>query len=236
MVMSLFLLVAMFQSTRPRGARPGHNLKHLNNQVSIHAPARGATVSLEKRINKRSFNPRARAGRDSVIFLTAKSFLFQSTRPRGARRRGLQCLFVAVVSIHAPARGATSLRMKCWQMISFNPRARAGRDKPKEGSGKSEKFQSTRPRGARPFNHLSINRIDVSIHAPARGATGPALCIRRCFRFNPRARAGRDRFFREYLVEYWFQSTRPRGARPPPVSAIVAVVVSIHAPARGATA
>jgi len=56
-----------FQSTRPCGAR----LLDLDNllvarQVSIHAPVRGATISLTARAPRRnsSFNPRARAGRD----------------------------------------------------------------------------------------------------------------------------------------------------------------------------
>ena len=56
--------------------------------VSIHAPARGAT----------QIRPAASQRRDA----------FQSTRPRGARRR-IACLKVCLrdVSIHAPARGAT---------------------------------------------------------------------------------------------------------------------------------
>ena len=100
----------------------------------------------------------------------------------------------------------------------------------------------------------------VSIHAPARGATWSLtrlgvwdLC------FNPRARTGRDLTMalglfddnefqstrphgaRHHDQPYWpavkrFQSTRPHGARHamPPVDALV-IIVSIHAPARGAT-
>ena len=142
--------------------------------------------------------------------------MFQSTRPRGARRRW------------AEARGC----YKC-----FNPRARAGRDSyvmldevafwvsihaPARGAtvwrfsnGHCTRFQSTRPRGARP--------------QPRR-----LLLYRECF--NPRARAGRDtlRICATYGSE--FQSTRPRGARrAQQVSRCRIRFVSIHAPARGAT-
>ena len=102
-------------------------------------------------------------------------------------------------------------------MLSFNPRARVGRDpaglqerasrpgfNPRARVGRDEKsmlaitrereFQSTRPRGARPeqFPHLFALR-EVSIHAPAWGATRPQVS-RPCRqgRFNPRARVGRD--------------------------------------------
>ncbi len=100
-----------FQSTRPRGARRARLtallcsiqsfnprahvgrdryslLSALLSPVSIHAPTWGATPSL--RIYgacRPGFNPRAHVGRDTPppksIF---RSSLFQSTRPRGARR------------------------------------------------------------------------------------------------------------------------------------------------------
>ena len=57
----------MFQSTRPRGARPY------------------ATRTEDSAI--RRFNPRARAGRDLIALDNAMAaYMFQSTRPRGARR------------------------------------------------------------------------------------------------------------------------------------------------------
>ena len=102
--------------------------------VSIHAPARGATTrdkttgrdslfqstrpqGARRRATRRPdatacFNPRARKGRDPTGAPDpVEAAKFQSTRPQGARptagrdhRRRLH------VSIHAPARGATSLR------------------------------------------------------------------------------------------------------------------------------
>ena len=76
----------------------------------------------------------------------------------------------------------------------FNPRAREGRDLAYVSArAKTAGFQSTRPRGARrtPDKDGAPGK-DVSIHAPARGAT-------RAWRTGRRGRA--------------FQSTRPRGAR-----------------------
>ena len=234
-----------FQSTRPRGARQQSHCQDQNGwQVSIHAPAWGATWSGSSGL---------RAGRG-----------FQSTRPRGARRlRRPEIGRVRVVSIHAPAWGATrhgardnahrvvSIHAPAWgatttrwwrspTVLSFNPRARVGRDglfpglrarqdafqstrprgaRPGRPAGKSVSpgFQSTRPRGARPeqFPHLFALR-EVSIHAPAWGATIRHGAERVGMdSFNPRARVGRD------YISHWnlpydskFQSTRPRGARP----------------------
>ena len=145
------------------------------------------------------------------------------------------------VSIHAPAWGAT-IRSTLDKAITrrFNPRARVGRDgllrvapaaptgfNPRARVGRDiakftareymKEFQSTRPRGARP--------------SPINISTGAASC------FNPRARVGRDRMkILRKAVHGLFQSTRPRGARPLLGSALVNLrVVSIHAPAWGAT-
>ena len=128
------------------------------------------------RCRAKSFNPRARAGRD---------FLVQR-----------ECRPGDHVSIHAPARGATPCaRTAVPPMPGFNPRARAGRDttnarsaavtgsfNPRARAGRdldpswqyleTISFQSTRPRGA---------RLGEPYHPRAK-----LLC------FNPRARAGRD--------------------------------------------
>ncbi len=61
-------------------------------------------------------------------------------------------------------------------MQSFNPRARVGRDRlHSRRSATPTKFQSTRPRGARRHNlGTGIIYSEVSIHAPAWGATSRA--------------------------------------------------------------
>jgi len=58
--------------------------------------------------------------------------------------------------------------------MSFNPRARVGRDVLGVYKRGSEEFgfQSTRPRGARPKLRQNLDSgLTVSIHAPAWGAT-----------------------------------------------------------------
>ena len=124
---------------------------------------------------------------------------FQSTHPRGVRpqaRQRQQC--PSLVSIHAPAWGATpykavalpgkslvSIHAPAWGAThpppwcgrdrdGFNPRTRVGCDDAKRNyQSQARKFQSTHPRGVRRVapGH-TVTRFDVSIHAPAWGATG----------------------------------------------------------------
>jgi len=77
--------------------------------VSIHAPARGATliVCACGVVIGVSIHAPARGATDAANDFKA-SYVFQSTRPRGARQTGGACSDQhRVVSIHAPARGAT---------------------------------------------------------------------------------------------------------------------------------
>ena len=189
--------------------------------------------------------------------------MFQSTRPRGARRL-LQALLVGDywVSIHAPAWGATIITD--YQVTGgscFNPRARVGRDtvtcaSPASGS----RFQSTRPRGARPgCPPADTEAPSVSIHAPAWGATSRRTISSRSSWFqSTRPRGARPDRRGHVAKTNKFQSTRPRGARRVPAAGAVdrfpfqstrprgarhvfdcssrfSQPVSIHAPAWGAT-
>ena len=121
--------------------------------ISIHAPARGATSrDLARTYHRRfqstlphgerqtpgyqpphrpGFNPRSRTGSDDGLFIS--------------------CLF-SIVSVHAPARGATWNRPLRAPAILVSIHAPA--------------------RGATPhwYRHRLLD--SVSIHAPARGATG----------------------------------------------------------------
>ncbi len=190
-------------------------------QISIHAPARGATAG-GRRLPHRGyhFNPRTREGCDSSIHNPRPlPPLFQSTHPRGVRQAGQS-------------------RPRNYNHY-FNPRTREGCDRPKGRCRlMSLSFQSTHPRGVR----LRCvwrwrSGISISIHAPARGAT----CHERFFEtatshFNPRTREGCDvRLERGMLSQdnfnprtregcdpemlkcgsriCGFQSTHPRGVR-----------------------
>jgi len=169
----------MFQSTRPRGARPSaspsgcpgpyrfnpraHGGRDISStgiytavsKVSIHAPTGGATIISEPVVGVfNSFNPRAHGGRDPAQHCRRMfPYTFQSTRPRGARpvRDGFSGQMRTFQSTRP--RGAR----RCWSGCgrssrrSFNPRAHGGRDV------------------AAPHHVLAL--VPVSIHAPTGGAT-----------------------------------------------------------------
>ena len=100
-----------------------------------------------------------------------------------------------VVSIHAPARGATLWsRRFALTRTGFNPRPRTGGDHEQRFREMIEVGFNPRPRtgGDQVLNEGKGHWI-VSIHAPARGATGIDLLVA----------SGMDRF----------QSTPPHGGR-----------------------
>ena len=167
-------------------------------EVSIHAPAWGATSGLLHRSASRCcFNPRARMGRAPQIRVTRQPCCqFQSTRPHGARRP----TFVG----------------KTGEELFQSTRPHGARLARVSWGRQSRRFQSTRPHGARPC---------PSARSGAR------------FRFNPRARMGRDgRMVVSEEAKSWFQSTRPHGARRLSLDLYSRLNdVSIHAPAWGAT-
>ncbi len=103
-------------------------------------------------------------------------------------------------------------------LLCFNPRARAGRDAERKAIEAALPVSIHAPaRGATRRLGEGMHNSQVSIHAPARGATAEyVFMIVSPIRFNPRARAGRD-LAGAYKTaqEAKFQSTRPRGARPP---------------------
>ena len=136
------------------GATADEQLSDEPRIVSIHAPAWGATgIDETRQTVVRSFNPRARVGRDGRGGRTAIYFVDVSIHAPawGATRLTLRGVFLMLVSIHAPAWGATerrairgrihwgSIHAPAWgatgisfadvaTVSSFNPRARVGRD------------------------------------------------------------------------------------------------------------
>ena len=144
-------------------------------QISIHAPARGATLHFCK---------------------CSTMIEFQSTLPRGERQKAL--VFGGVqkqISIHAPARGATKRVDQCVALGKFQSTLPRG-ERPM-----FEKFLFPEcpisihapARGATSacpcYHHSTL----ISIHAPARGATDRRSTIPAViFDFNPRSREGSD--------------------------------------------
>ena len=123
--------------------------------ISIHAPARGATVFfLTDKSEFIDFNPRTRTGCDVAL-----------AAPTGFR---------PCISIHAPARGATYNLLYIQSSVhNFNPRTRTGCDEVIAQEEVNENaFKYTHPHGVRLvfcklWRDVSVN----SFHAPAPGAT-----------------------------------------------------------------
>ena len=210
--------------------------------VSIHAPAWGATgQSPGAAVRVDSFNPRPRMGSDrDCASLCRGHGRFQSTPPHGERQASrLVRQYVLTVSIHAPAWGATgTVPVYAEDMAGFNPRPRMGSDvrieiveaalllfqsTPPHGErpsthgryGTACKFQSTPPHGERPANCRPSCGDGAFQSTPPHGERPKIVAsISRYRSFNPRPRMGSDE-------------------PPPPVPPID--IVSIHAPAWGAT-
>ena len=120
--------------------------------ISIHAPAWGAT--LKKTLEQLKIE-------------------FQSTRPRGARRRS---------------------RRKMQKPCNFNPRARVGRDRLKDTQDYLDAISIHAPAWGATGHGTSLSMAEmISIHAPRVGRDAWASFWRGVvLDFNPRARVGRD--------------------------------------------
>ena len=177
-------------------------------------------MRIVKRAFNAGFNSRARKGRDR--FATAKitrDCPFQFTRPQGARLHPVATWLVPksfnsrarkgrdegkrchrrtpVVSIHAPARGATC-PYTCLFIVVYVSIHAPARGATPEGFWRfrAVSFQFTRPQGAR--HGVPVSPMPMS------------------HRFNSRARKGRDRAREANALQLLFQFTRPQGARQSP--------------------
>ena len=165
-----------FQSTLPRGERrPNSSAISVPTLFQSTLP-RGERLqcSLPFRLRHLHFNPRSREGSDRASHAVHR---------------------LNVISIHAPARGATpapSLRMP--RLSYFNPRSREGSD-----------FAS--------FH--AFFKPEISIHAPARGATRISFTSSDASTFQSTLPRGeRPSPVRSHSGLRLFQSTLPRGERP----------------------
>ncbi len=214
----------------------------MNNRVSIHAPARGATFFLQVfSYELTCFNPRACTRRDHTrqpTLLPAPGF--QSTRLHEARpytdgERAAR----ALVSIHAPARGATcrQIRHDHRPDVSIHAPARGATT---SSSGVMLAWSSFNPRACTRRDLINV----VIITAP--DCFNPRACTRRDadisssrsidLSFNPRACTRRDLRLAQLVQAELVSIHAPaRGATPPQPLERLLAAVSIHAPARGAT-
>ena len=123
--------------------------------ISIHAPAKGATLmDSETLFSLKHFNPRSRKGSDVRLrFCVHCSKSFQSTLPQRERRYSFARFpVISLISIHAPAKGATGTNQDHPVNSSISIHAPA-----KGATSASQCHRCARPA--------------ISIHAPAKGAT-----------------------------------------------------------------
>ena len=233
-----------FQSTPPRGGRrhPCAAVAHPASCFNPRPRAGGDSRGHWRRLYPSCFNPRPRAGGDhSNTQWRGEIKGFQSTPPRGGRRLMYPGSRVCgYVSIHAPARGATPPRPRPRRPgpVSIHAPARGATAGGRRGGVKEAVSIHAPARGATCQRRGHYRGWRVSIHAPARGATGiPCIPSRTIHSFNPRPRAGGDfESDRKTVTEIKFQSTPPRGGRHLGLDRQGnMIIVSIHAPARGAT-
>ena len=99
------------------------------------------------------------------------------------------------ISIHAPAKGATSRTPRNPVCSSnFNPRSREGSDDITGLDRACGRISIHAPvKGATVALRLAKDLFDISIHAPVKGATSSFITFLCCGRyFNPRSREGSD--------------------------------------------
>ncbi len=137
---------------RARGDRAKRSV--MSRDVSIHAPARGATPTPRYLPTSKCFNPRPRARGDKGS-RRAKTIVKVSIHApaRGATRL-VRRVEKEIVSIHAPARGATGATSIILHTVGFNPRPRARGDTSSRRVSPFQWFQSTPPREGRPLSSV----------------------------------------------------------------------------------
>ena len=232
----------IFQSTLPRGER------------------RNFFVWLFKSNN---FNPRSREGSDRKQLQDMLDVVDFNPRSREGSDDHYDYLFVRlVISIHAPARGATFLANAFIYTyhIFQSTLPRGERHELAEIPDRESRISIHAPaRGATFKRRVQALTGKISIHAPARGATPGCGSpdIHRIFqstlprgeRRSSRPERNPEQRFQSTLprgerlvtdilsvLHLIFQSTLPRGERPTkPDKYSISTAISIHAPARGAT-
>ena len=144
---------------------------------------------------------------------------FQSTLPRRERlERKLHNKQTDIISIHAPAKGATSRPTSISSTAAFQstlPR----RERPAAATGGGTGGRNFNPRsreGSDVAHHVHrLDGLDISIHAPAKGATRQVCTLRHQFDISIHAPAKGATFRRTCTCFqlYAFQSTLPRRER-----------------------
>ena len=144
-------------------------------RISIHAPAKGATVvSAGPILTVVDFNPRPREGSDLLQGWPFSRRTNFNPRPReGSDVKLLSKAMGCSISIHAPAKGATLQTVFSRTVVEFQSTPpRRERHTLGQLLFYLHQFQSTPPRRERlVVLCVSSTFLNISIHAPAKGAT-----------------------------------------------------------------
>ena len=166
-----------------------------------------------------NFNPRTREGCDGTYRKTGVGTIISIHAPaKGATLvRDVQDL-ASKISIHAPAKGATlTTCLSAGPQLNFNPRTREGCDQSHIEQLKDQVRISIHApaKGATLFYLHTGQTCRISIHAPAKGATlalGPLYMFRQISIHAPAKGATDKKTI--YIGSSKFQSTHPRRVRP----------------------
>jgi hypothetical protein len=183
---------------------------------------------------------RPRRTRHMVIDIMQATKQFQSTRPLGARLQRARIPGAREFQSTRPSEARYHQRATFQIGASFNPLTRPGARRIVIIDTTTFRSVSIHApaRGATGATQDRFHLRHVSIHAPVRGATAAKTTARVVKVFqSTRPRGARPCCSKPKCGRrFAFQSTRPRGARPDSESVDTPVlIVSIHAPARGAT-
>jgi len=167
-----------FQSALPRGERPPCSPADLWPARRFNPRSRGGSdTTLGILVGSLiSFNPRSRGGSDSNIkLLFSYRVAFQSALPRGERPVLASLVYDdAIVSIRAPAGGATFVSVKDQAFGAFQSALPRGERRGAADSDQgTDKFQSALPRGERRVSVYVLSKRMLFQSALPRGERPP---------------------------------------------------------------
>ena len=193
----------------------------------------------------------------------SKNNIFQSTLPRRERRKysAWQCLYLQFQSTLPRRERRIDRTLNCVRLCYFNPRSREGSDYFFSASSTFCVISIHAPaKGATEVTPSIATLIAISIHAPAKGATyilPPELpssrfqstlprrerrssnisAVKWSCHFNPRSREGSDEGWNQCIDEITgdFNPRSREGSDFNIQAAEFPEMISIHAPAKGAT-
>ena len=187
--------------------------------ISIRAPARGATSSHKRHVAGSRFQSALPRGeRQNRVGYCQSNRDFYPRSREGSDISGGKFRDMLLISIRAPARGATGSTLQCFRFVI--------------------QFQSALPRGERRSGAIRLNNFFIiSIRAPARGATQYQGGANAWIEFQSALPRGERPDISSEIHKAFLISIRApaRGATESANTIAAYNYISIRAPARGAT-